>query len=119
MKKVLIVEDSAGWQEIWKRELSDLPDTYLLSALSIEEAERLFRANGPFDVIVMDACVPGDEPTTPPLVWMMRETYNGPIIACSSFSPYRDQLMQVGCNFSAMKEDVGGIVRRLLTSAGA
>lgn len=56
-----------------------------------------------FDLIVMDACVPGHVPNTIPLVHLMRETFIGPIIACSSEQEYAEQLIAAGCTEACPK----------------
>lgn len=103
MKKVLIVEDNYGWQSIWKR---DLQKVELLVADSIEEAKKIFSQNDDVDLIVMDACVPGDEPNTMNLVREMRKTYHGSILANSSVLKYREILLNAGCDKECHKKDV-------------
>ena len=100
-KKVLIVDDSIQWQKIWGEMLGGKIE--VISAYSIKEARGKFADNPDVDAIVMDACVPGDEPTTPPLVIEFRKTYKGPIVAISSLPEYQKILMHVGCDHSADK----------------
>lgn len=104
MKKVLIVEDDFGLQASWKRDLES--SVILFAADSINAAEKLFTENQDIDLVVMDACVPGDSPTTIPLIHKIRETYKGPMIATSSISAYRKMLMEAGCNIECIKQDV-------------
>ena len=101
-RKVLVVEDQDYLHDKWRRELDG--KVVLVSALSIEEAEEKFSANPDIDAIVMDACVPGDEPTTPPLVRKFRETFTGPIIAISSLPEYRAKLVSAGCDHESRKD---------------
>jgi DNA-binding NarL/FixJ family response regulator len=108
MKKVLIVEDHRFLQEQWKEELSGKVE--ILSAFSISEAEEKFVENSDIDLIVMDACVPGNNPNTSPLVEKFRATFVGPMIATSSISGYRQQLMRAGCDYECPKE---GVVKKL------
>jgi len=96
MKKVLIVEDEEYLHRKWRRELDN--KVILISAHSIKEAEEQFASNPDITAIFMDACVPGDEPTTPPLVRKFRETFTGPIIAISSSPEYRAELISAGCD---------------------
>ena len=103
-KKVLVVEDEEYLHGKWNRELDG--KVVLVSALSIEEAEEKFTTNPDIDAIVMDACVPGDSPTTPPLVRKLRETFTGPMIAISSLGSYRRQLVQAGCNHESTKDSL-------------
>lgn len=101
-KKVLVVEDEKHWWGRWRRELDG--KVILLCVPSIEEAEEQFAANSDIAAIVMDACVPGDLPTTPLLVWKLRQTFTGPMIAISSLGKYRRQLVQAGCDHESTKD---------------
>jgi|SRR3989338_2547224 len=103
-KKVLVVEDEEYIYEDWRRELGN--KVVLISALSIKEAEEHFTANPDIAAIVMDACVPGDEPTTLPLVRKFRETFTGPMIAISSVGSYRQELIEAGCDHESEKADL-------------
>ena len=87
---------------------------HILEARSVEDGERLFTENPDVSLIVMDACVPGDEPTTPPLIRKMRKMFTGPIIATSSDHSYRQQLMRAGCDHESWKSDVPKKVVTLL-----
>jgi hypothetical protein len=113
LKKVLIVEDSRGWQSDYARQLNGR--VQILAALTIKEAEELFAANPDINAIVMDACVPGDSPTTPPLVRKIRETFAGPMIAASGAVWFRKQLMECGCDHQADKDDVPAKVIEVLS----
>ena len=53
-----------------------------------------------------DACVPGGEPNTPPLVQEFRRTFAGPMIAISSFSFYRRELIRAGCDHECEKDSL-------------
>ena len=100
-KKVLVVEDEEEVQGRYKQQLGS--KVVLISALSIEEAEEQFAANPDIDAIVMDACVPGDRPTTRPLVRMIRGTFAGPMIATSGHPGYRKILVEDGCSHESSK----------------
>ena len=112
MPKILIVDDFKQWQNSWKRRLGDKVE--ILSAFTIPEADALFSANPDINLIVMDACVPGDELTTPPLVRKFRETFKGPMIAVSSDEEYRKELMRVGCDHESEKEHLPKKVLEIL-----
>jgi DNA-binding NarL/FixJ family response regulator len=101
LKKVLIVEDSQGYQRDYARALTGKVE--ILAALTIDDAEDLFVENPDISAIVMDACVPGDDPTTPPLVRKIRETFTGPMIAASSDWDYRQELVAAGCDHEVPK----------------
>jgi len=104
IKKVLIVEDDSGWQNAFKYGIDGKFDLYF--ADSITNAEILFREISDVDCIIMDACVPGDEPNTMDLVKEIRKTYKGPIIANSSVEEYVEELLGAGCDYGAHKRDV-------------
>ncbi len=112
MKKVLIVEDKLVEQLLLKRELDG--EIEIITAFSIEEAETKFAANPDVAAIVMDACVPGHDPNTGPLVKRLRALFAGPIIATSSVLSYRQQLVQAGCDFECGKDSVPHKLREAL-----
>lgn len=102
--KVLIVEDFPQWQRIFQRELEDFCEVLL--AGTVEKGEQLYKANPDVALIIMDACVPGDEPTTLELIKKIRETFKGPMIGTSSMSNYRSALLEAGCDYSSDKGTV-------------
>lgn len=111
-KNVLIVEDNAifalGWQwELKSRKIGSV------HAVTIEEARSFFQADY-FDLIVMDCCVPGDEPNTMPLVQFMRQTYKGPILANSSHHPNIVELLKAGASHHSDKMSVASRVCEIL-----
>lgn len=101
-KKVLIVEDEKYRYGIWRQQFGN--KVILLFASSIKDAEEQFDANPDIAAIAMDACVPGESPTTPPLVRKFRQTFMGPILAISSSEAYRQQLIHAGCNYECTKD---------------
>ena len=110
--KVLVVEDKESFHDLWRMEFGDQVE--LLSALTIKEAQELFRAHQDIAVIAMDACVPGDRPNTMFLVQEMRLTYTGPIIAISSLVEYRQMLVKAGCDFECEKDFLPQKIREIL-----
>jgi len=95
--KVLIVEDDKAWSELIRRGLGD--KVLILFAHSLAEGEEVFRKNLDIDLIIMDACVPGDKPNAQFLVRDIRKTFTGPIIAMSSMPTYRKVLLAAGCDY--------------------
>lgn len=112
-KKVLIVEDSKIYQEEWKKRLSGKVE--ILSAFTIEEAEKAFTENHNFSLIVVDACVPGMKINTQPLVRKFRESFKGPMIAASSSFHNKEKLTNAGCNHRSDKDGVPGKIREVLS----
>lgn len=102
--KVLIVEDDSQWHRIYKRGLGDFCEVII--AETVEAGERLFAENQNTALIIMDACVPGDEPTTLELTRKIRETFKGPMIGTSSMFEYRNALLEAGCDYSGDKGTV-------------
>jgi len=95
--KVLIVEDSKAWSSIIRRGLGDKAS--VLCAYDLIEGARIFMENQDIALVVMDACVPGDEPNAQLLVREIRKTFNGPIIAMSSLEKFRKVLLASGCDY--------------------
>ena len=112
MKKVLIVEDETYKYDKWRQALDS--KVVLIFAPSIKEAEEQFVANTDIAAIVMDACVPGDSPTTLPLVRKFRQTFTGPMIAISGLDVYRYQLIQAGCDHESTKDSMPAKVLEIL-----
>ncbi|MBI2454361.1 MAG: hypothetical protein HYV54_02220 [Parcubacteria group bacterium] len=102
--KVLVVEDNQRWQDTFARKFGQ--DFQLLQATTIEQGEELFLANPDIGIVVMDACVPGDDPNTMNLVKKIRETFVGKMIASSSVKDYREILMAAGCSHQCPKNDL-------------
>ena len=103
-EKVLIVEDHAPLQEVWKLALRGKVE--IISAFSIEEAKEKFAANPDIVAIIVDACVPGSEPNTMSLLREFRATFNGLIIATSNVPEYRQDLVLAGCDIECEKHSV-------------
>lgn len=102
--KVLFVDDDRSYHNQWKVELEE--DIIMLSAFSIDDAERLFVKNPDIVAIVMDACVPGHSITTLPLTQKFRSSFSGPMIASSGSPELRKQLMEAGCDHESGKGHV-------------
>lgn len=111
--KILVVDDTKHWHFRWREELGD--KVLIVSAFSIEEAREHFAANPDIVAIVMDACVPGDRPTTLPLVEEFRRTFKGPIVAVSSIPSYRKQLVIVGCDYESDKDYLSSKILKILS----
>ena len=80
----------------------------------MDEAKRLFEEHlSELDAVVMDASLTGGEPDTLELTRWMRERFEGPVVACSSNPPFREEQMQAGCNFESPKEEVHVLLKKL------
>lgn len=112
LPKILMVEDMQSVHDDIAEMLAG--QVVVISALSIEQATRLFAEHPDIALIVMDACVPGDWPTTIPLVKEMRKTFRGPMIAISSVRDYRRELTDAGCDHECRKYDVPNKILEIL-----
>jgi len=93
----MIVEDSKAWSDIIKRGLGDKVSVFC--AYNLIEGARIFEENPDMAVVIMDACVPGDEPNAQILVREIRKTFKGPMIAMSSMEKFRKVLLAAGCDY--------------------
>ena len=97
MKKILVVEDFDPYYETVKKGLAGKVE--IVRAETLSEGHKLFQENPDVDLIIMDACVPGDRPNSMPLVAeIVKSGYNKPIIASSTLGSYRRKLIAVGYN---------------------
>lgn len=112
MKKILIVEDYPPQIVIFKRQMKS--DFELLFATTHQEALKLFSENSDIELIVMDACLKGEEPDTILLVTHFRKTFSKTIIATSSNIEYRQYLVSAGCDLECDKNEVAKIVSKIL-----
>ncbi len=110
--KVLIVEDRGDYQEKYRMRLGE--KVLLLQAKDLQTGERLFLENPDIVLVVMDACVPGVEPNSVPLIRKVRKTFNGPMIAASMDPSYRRLLVEQGCSHQSPKDDVSFLVCQIL-----
>lgn len=112
MKTVLVLEDGHLFQKeyesAWRGKLN------LLQAFNIKEAEKFVADNPGIDLIVVDACVPGNTINTKNFVSATRRVFKGPMIASSSEPDYTKELIAVGCNYEANKNEVPFLVLKLL-----
>lgn len=118
MHKVLLVEDDEAIQVMWK-DMCDLltegkQEIVLISAFSLEEAETKFFVEAGITAVVMDGCVPGREPNTPPLVIKIRSVFSGPIIAVSGNQNCQALLMAAGCSHKCDKIDLPEVLIKVL-----
>ena len=114
--KLLIVEDDHSLQEAWKRAIEDYfgSEIILFQATTIPDAQKLWDENPDIDVIAMDACVPGCEPNTIPLVEHIKGMFKGTMITISGSADYRKLLMEAGCDVECEKSKLPQTLKRLL-----
>jgi len=113
--KIIIVEDDERLQRAWVKTLAIFHgEVAVISAFTVKEAEEKFSANPDVTLIVLDACVPGDDINVLPLLEKMRETFKGPIIAASSSPSGNEILVKAGCDFGCRKEAVVSAIIKML-----
>lgn len=111
MPKVLIVEDFLPYYENIRIELGNRAE--VLWGQTLEEGEKIFENNPDLDLIIMDACVPGQIPNAMPLVKKIIATgFKNPIIACSSM--FCMELLEAGATHEANKYDAAKLAIELL-----
>lgn len=106
-KRVLIIEDMLFYCEMMKKDFEALGVNHVDTAASIHEAiEILFGgyANDTsgnwanYDIIIVDACVPGDTYNTAGIIrQLVTQGFAGVLVAASSLREYRRAQLKDGC----------------------
>lgn len=100
--KILIVEDSEGFQALWKAEIEEENEhVRVLQATTVEEGDLLLDAHASDIVVaVFDACLHTKEPNTLALVQKARKVLgpSRPLIAISGQPDFQKLLCDAGCN---------------------
>ena len=118
MKRVLVVEDSDDDYRLISRRIVKRGLAQLIRARTLSEAIRFFSRDPEVNLIVMDACVNSDQPNTMPLIKAFQTIgYAKPIIAASTSSLFRQQLVDAGATHQASKIDVPRMALNLLNLA--
>ena len=110
--KVLVIDDEEDNHWLWHTSLD--ARVQLLDAYTPEQGENLYYQHPDVKIIAIDACVPGNKPTTLPLVQRLRQHFTGPMIAMASLAEHRRELVRAGCNFQIEKERLSSQIRELL-----
>lgn len=114
--KILIIEDSESWGELFSMDLA--ADFEIELATTQESARQLVEAHkGELAAVVMDACVPGDNPNTQYLTEWVRSQFAGPIIAASSSKKWAQNLTEHGASHFCEKTELAAKVREVLLVA--
>lgn len=97
LPKVLCVDDQEGFLEDYTRKFTG--QVRLFVASSLEEAWNIFKNhNGTFHVIMLDACVPGDEPNVREFIRKIQgAAYAGLLHGVHGNPEFRDRLEAWGC----------------------
>ena len=112
-QEVLVIEDFCSCRFAIKMGLKD--KVKVLEAATLEEGKRVFQKNPDVSLVIMDACVPGDEPNSMPLIKkILSAGYSKPIIAISGNPEYRKILLRAGATHEAEKHKVAELALKLL-----
>lgn len=94
-KEVLLVAKDEADHEKWISGLElrcRFGSVTLRNAFSIEEAERMLKANSNISLIVIEACVAGKVSNTLPFVEELKKNFEGHIILVSNVVGYRNRV---------------------------
>ena len=114
MKTVLVVEDNNQVFEMINNYFDGIIN--VLRAEDLDSGYKLFDENSNvIDLIIMDACVPGIEPNSMPLIKkIINLGFTKPIIANSSNSDFNDILIEAGATHKSEKYKAGILALELL-----
>lgn len=96
-KKILVVEDDSSLQNIIYRGLRSYP-VVVLQAHSEEEAKKLFAENDDIDLILLDGCLSGDDPSALYLIPEFQKRPEVILVAMSSNPSLRQMMLERGCH---------------------
>ncbi len=120
--KILVIEDNQRYSDAIVKGFRDLGASTVSTALTIPAARDLLFGQGVsasirFDIVVVDACVPGDDYNTGEIIRQLRrEGFDGILVAASSLARYRFAQMDDGCtiNGGPDKAKIPLVVRKML-----
>ncbi|OGD67727.1 hypothetical protein A2442_04120 [Candidatus Campbellbacteria bacterium RIFOXYC2_FULL_35_25] len=109
-KTILVVEDHVIDFMMMKRMLVGRGDVDVIRHETLEGCETIFFENlEAIDLVIMDACVPGDEPNSMPLIRKMKKSgFDKPIITASSKESYNQILLDAGATHNG-KSKMGAV----------
>ena len=108
------MEDVDILAEMWCGQL-EMEGIEPVWACSLQEGEEKFFANGQFDLIIMDSCVPGRVANSMDLVKTIKASgFDKPIVANSSLPDCLEAIYEAGATHKAYKNDVIKVVLSLL-----
>lgn len=112
--KILIIEDRKDLCGIWQK-VCEKRGYECFMAHTIEDAHIMIVSQRDANVILLDACVPGDDINTIPLLTDVLDTMpKAKVVAISSDSLYNNELVRNGAHASIWKNDL----TRLLINVG-
>lgn len=114
VKKILVIDDDVLIHELFQYEIGD--HFCIESARTIIEAQEKLKNLEAYDAILIDGCVPGDRLNTLPLIdYIVQHKYDKPLVAISSYSKYRKEMLNAGCTHEAPKKDVTSLLKNILS----
>jgi hypothetical protein len=115
------VEDERSIAKLFRRRLDrnneEEQAIVVFWASDIDGAKKMFESyREDIDAVVLDACVPGAEINTIPLLgFILNSGFDGPIIANSSMPKYSADLVSAGATHACSKNDAPYLTRKLLS----
>ncbi len=113
MKKILLVEDNPQYQLDWEKKLCRY-EVVINQAFDLEGAQKILDRSDPFDLVVVDGCVPGYTYNTEPFIRELRQKSAMPIVTAAGCFKVQQLMMSAGCSHASRKDDVPDTVIRLL-----
>lgn len=107
MPRILIIEDVELWQEKYRKKLPATVEIVRATTMREAKVEMAIMATGgnPFDAIVVDGYLDGEQTDTRRLVELLRASgFSGPLIAASGSSEFNEVLMKAGCTHNAVNK---------------
>lgn len=125
--RILVIEDNPRYSDVIVQGFMDLGASRVSTALDLPEAKYLLfgqstSASLRYDIIVVDACVPGDNYNTAGIIRQLRqEGFDGVLVAASSLEDYRKAQLRDGCHIDGGpdKSDIPRVVSDELTRVSA
>lgn len=124
---ILVIEDNPRYSDAIVTGFMSLGASGVSTALDLPEARDLLfgqstSASLRYDIIVVDACVPGDDYNTAGIIGQLRrEGFDGILVAASSLEDYRKAQLRDGCDIDGgpRKWEIPFVVSDALTPASA
>lgn len=105
-KRILIIEDKGSVGRVLKMLCEEQLGFEAVWCMDRRSASRAISGSGPWDCVILDACLHKPEPNTMDLAKMIREMHpNCPIIANSSDKLFGDRLIDAGCTHRSPNKD--------------
>lgn len=116
---VLVVDDDEPFQFLVKRWLEEIPQVHVHQAFTTDEALALFETSlseseKPYNIIMMDADLPGSIPVHELVRQMRAKGFKGDLVASSTSERAIGLLCSAGCNVVLDTDETRGFLERLV-----